>query len=212
MTTNTVPAEWQEALRDGTLPAGRQARDLKTLGRELLIALGENPEREGLVKTPERLARALKELTAGYHQDVERIINGARFTERYDEIVLVKEIEFASLCEHHLLPFFGKCHVAYLPNGRVIGLSKIPRLVDCFARRLQVQERLTCQIAETLQGQLQPQGVAVVIEARHLCMMMRGAAKQSATMVTSSMLGRFRTDPKTRSEFLALLRQRPTEV
>lgn len=201
MTTRTVPAELQEALR--TAP-----KDLKGLARELLAALGENPDREGLARTPERMARALKELTAGYHQDIERIINGARFTERYDEIVLVKGIEFASLCEHHVLPFFGQCHVAYLPQGRIIGLSKIPRLVDCFARRLQVQERLTCQIAETLQETLQPQGVAVVVEARHLCMMMRGVTKQNTTMVTSSMLGRFRTDPKTRSEFLALIRHR----
>lgn len=214
-TPRPVPAELQEALRQGSLPAparlagwGRQARDLRVIARDLLLALGEDPDREGLARTPERMARALKELTAGYHQDVDRVINGACFAERYDEVVLVKDIEFTSICEHHLLPFFGKCHVAYLPNGRIIGLSKIPRLVDCFARRLQVQERLTCQIAETLQEKLEPRGVAVVMEARHLCLMMRGAAKQSATMVTSSMLGRFRMDPKTRSEFLALIRQK----
>lgn len=198
MPARTIP-ELQEALRAAP-------RDLKGLARELLLALGENPDREGLVKTPERMARALKELTAGYDQDPEKLLNGARFTERYDEVVLVKDIDVYSLCEHHLLPFFGRCHVGYLPNGRIIGLSKIPRLVDCFARRLQVQERLTCQIAETLQGQLQPQGVAVVIEARHLCMMMRGVTQQNATMVTSSMLGRFRTDAKTRAEFLTLLK------
>ena len=182
--------------------------DLAELARELLRALGEDPTREGLVKTPERMARALTELTAGYRQDPEQVLNGARFTERYDEMVLVKGIEFQSLCEHHLLPFFGTCHVAYLPDGRIVGLSKIPRVVDCFARRLQVQERLTCQIAETLQASLQPRGVAVVIEAQHLCMMMRGVTKQHATMVTSSMLGRFRTDPKTRSEFFALIKER----
>ena len=199
----SVPAEWQETLEAAP-------RDLKTLAREMLQALGEDPEREGLAKTPDRVAKALKELTAGYTQDIDRILNGARFTERYDEVVLVKNIDFYSLCEHHPLPFFGRCHVGYLPNGRIIGLSKIPRLVDCFARRLQVQERLTNQIAETLQERLQPQGVAVVMEARHLCMMMRGVAKQNSTMVTSAMLGRFRTDPKTRSEFFALIKE--TEV
>ena len=196
-----LPAELHEALRNAP-------RDVRTLARELLLALGENPDREGLVKTPERVAKALAELTAGYGQDVEKLLNGARFTERYDEMVLVTGIDFYSLCEHHLLPFFGTCHVAYLPDGKIIGLSKIPRLVDCFARRLQVQERLTCQVAETLQQQLQPRGVAVVVEARHLCMMMRGVAKQNAAMVTSSMLGRFRTDPKTRSEFFALIKER----
>jgi len=200
-TARAVPEELRDALRAAP-------RDLRRLGRELLLALGEDPDREGLVKTPERLARALKDLTVGYHQDVERLLNGARFTERYDEVVLVKDIDFYSLCEHHVLPFFGRCHVAYLPKGRIIGLSKIPRLVDHYARRLQVQERLTCQIAETLQETLQPQGVAVVVEARHLCLMMRGVTQQNATMVTSSMLGRFRTDPKTRAEFFALIREK----
>ncbi len=201
MTTRAIPAELAETLRQAP-------RDLRAIARDLLVALGEDPEREGLVKTPDRVARALKDLTAGYGQDVDKILNGARFTERYDEVVLVKDIDFYSLCEHHLLPFFGRCHVAYLPNGRIIGLSKIPRLVELFARRLQVQERLTCQIAETLQEKLQPQGVAVVMEARHLCMMMRGVGKQNATMVTSSMLGRFRTDPKTRAELLTLLKEK----
>ena len=182
------------------------AQDLEAVARALLVAVGEDPEREGLLKTPARMARAMKELTSGYRQEVGRILNGARFTERYDEMVLVKGIDTYSLCEHHLLPFFGTCHVAYLPNGRIVGLSKIPRLVNHFARRLQVQERLTCQIAETLQEELQPQGVAVVMEARHLCLMMRGVAKQNASMVTSAMLGRFRTDPKTRSEFFALIK------
>ena len=200
MTVKALPQELRETLEAAP-------RDLRALARELLCALGEDPDREGLARTPDRVARALRELTAGYTQDVERVLNGARFTERYDEMVLVKDIDFYSLCEHHLLPFFGKCQVAYLPNGRIIGLSKIPRLVDCFSRRLQVQERLTTQIAETLQEHLQPQGVAVVMEGRHLCMMMRGVTKQSSTMVTSSMLGRFRTDPKTRSEFFALLKQ-----
>ena len=197
----------QEAVvvsRQRRVAEGLTGRDLRAIVHDLLLALGENPDREGLAKTPDRMARALKELTAGYGRDVETIMNGARFTERYDEMVLVKGIDFYSLCEHHLLPFFGTCHVAYLPDGRIVGLSKIPRLVECFARRLQIQERLTNQIAETLQGSLQPRGVAVVMEARHLCMMMRGVAKQNATMVTSSMLGRFRTDPKTRSEFFAL--------
>ena len=202
MTVRAVPSELRETLRSGSAP-----RDVAAIARELLQALGEDPAREGLVKTPERMARALRELTSGYRQDVDTLLTGAQFTERYDEVVLVKGIEFHSLCEHHLLPFFGTCHIGYLPNGRIIGLSKIPRLVDCFARRLQVQERLTCQIAETLQEKLQPQGVAVVMEARHLCMMMRGVMRQHATMVTSSMLGRFRTDPKTRTEFLALIRR-----
>jgi len=183
---------------------GRGEADVESVARDLLVAIGEDPGREGLLKTPRRMARAYRELTSGYREDVGKLLDGARFTERYDEMVLVKGIDFHSLCEHHLLPFFGVCHVAYLPSGRIVGLSKIPRLVNGFARRLQVQERLTCQIAETLQERLQPQGVAVVMEARHLCMMMRGVARQNAVMVTSSMLGRFRTDPKTRAEFFAL--------
>ncbi len=172
----------------------------------LLREIGEDPAREGLLKTPDRVARALRELTRGYGQDVERILNEAFFTEHYDEMVIVKDIELYSLCEHHLLPFFGKCHVAYLPNGKILGLSKVARLVDVFARRLQVQERLTTQIAETLMRALEPKGVGVIVEARHLCMTMRGVEKQHSVAITSAMLGHFRKDEKTRSEFLTLVR------
>ena len=173
--------------------------------RELLVRLGEDPERECLRKTPERMALAYQHLTRGYREDAEKILRGALFTVGYDEMVIVKDIEMFSLCEHHLLPFFGKVHVAYIPNGKVIGLSKIPRLVDVFARRLQVQERLTTQIAETIMSAIQPQGVGVVIEARHLCMMMRGVEKQHSKTVTSAVRGVFRDDPKTRDEFLRLV-------
>ncbi len=187
--------------------SGTKTSKIQVLVEELLKQLGENPTREGLLSTPKRVERSLKELTSGYTQDMAELLK-TRFSERYDEIVLVKCIDFYSLCEHHLLPFFGKAHVAYIPDGKILGLSKIPRLVDGFARRLQVQERLTCEIAETLQEALQPKGVAVVMEAQHLCMMMRGVAKQDTVMTTSSMLGRFRSDPKTRSEFLALIDKR----
>jgi GTP cyclohydrolase I len=173
----------------------------------LLSAIGEDPSREGLLRTPGRVARALRELTRGYHEDVESILNQAFFTEPYDEMVILKDIEVYSLCEHHLLPFFGKCHVAYLPNGKILGLSKIARLVDVFARRLQVQERLTNEIAETLMRALEPKGVGVIIEARHLCMTMRGVEKQHSVAITSAMLGTFRKDEKTRSEFLTLARE-----
>ncbi len=183
-------------------------KTISALIQELLPLLGEDPEREGLTRTPDRVERALKFLTQGYREDVEKIFSGARFVEPYDEMVLVKEIDCFSLCEHHLLPFFGKCHVAYIPDGKIIGLSKIPRLVDIFARRLQVQERLTCQIADTLQEHLQPKGVGVVLEAQHLCTMMRGVQKQNTQMVTSSMLGIFRTDSRTRMEFLSLIREK----
>ena len=176
--------------------------------RDLLARLGEDPEREGLARTPERVERSLKFLTQGYHEDVEKLFARARFSEPYDEMVLVRDIDFASLCEHHLLPFFGKCHVAYIPDGKILGLSKIPRLVDVLSRRLQVQERLTTQIADALKTHLNPKGVAVVMEAQHLCTMMRGVQKQNTRMVTSSMLGTFRTDPKTRMEFLSLLREK----
>lgn len=175
--------------------------------RGILRELGEDTEREGLLKTPERMARSLRYLTRGYHQDVDQVLNGALFSVTYDEMVIVKDIEIFSLCEHHLLPFFGRCHVAYVPTDKVIGLSKIPRLVDVFARRLQVQERLTTQIAETLMEKIRPQGVAVVIEARHLCMIMRGVEKQNSVAVTSSMLGLFRDCDQTRAEFLRLIRQ-----
>jgi GTP cyclohydrolase IA len=178
------------------------------LVRELLIRLGEDPEREGLVKTPDRVERTLRFLTQGYQQDLAQIFEGARFTEPYDEMVLVKDIDFSSLCEHHMVPFFGKAHVAYIPDGRIIGLSKIPRLVDALSRRLQVQERLTCQVAETLQEHLKPKGAAVVMEAQHLCTMMRGVQKQNTKMTTSSMLGTFRSDSRTRMEFLSLIRER----
>ncbi|HKT36235.1 MAG TPA: GTP cyclohydrolase I FolE [Nitrospira sp.] len=180
---------------------------MTNLVSQLLKALGESPGRNGLVKTPERVAKALLFMTQGYHQDIERLLNGALFPIEYDEMVIVKDIDFFSMCEHHMLPFFGKCHVGYLPNKKVVGLSKIPRVVDAFARRLQVQERLTTQIAETLKRKLDAHGVAVVMEARHLCMMMRGVEKQNTLAVTSSMLGAFRTQDQTRNEFLKLIRR-----
>jgi GTP cyclohydrolase I len=176
------------------------------LVRELLVRLGEDPERAGLQKTPERMFKALEYLTKGHSEKPDEILQGALFDENYDEMVIVKDIEMFSLCEHHVLPFFGKVHVAYIPNGRVIGLSKIPRIVDVFARRLQIQERLTVQIAETIQRAIEPQGVGVVIEARHLCVMMRGVEKQHSSAVTSHMLGSFRNEEKTREEFLSLIR------
>ena len=174
--------------------------------RELLLRLGEDPDRDGLVRTPERMQKSLEYLTKGYQQDADKVLQGALFDVTYDEMVIVKDIEMFSLCEHHMLPFFGKVHVAYIPNGKVLGLSKIPRLVDIFARRLQVQERLTVQIAETIQNAINPQGVGVVIEARHLCVMMRGVEKQHSAAVTSHMLGSFRTLQNTREEFLSLIR------
>jgi len=174
--------------------------------RSILEKLGEDPEREGLVKTPERVDKAFRFLTAGYSQSAEDIVQGAIFHEKYDEMVVVRDIDFYSLCEHHMLPFYGKAHVAYVPNGRIIGLSKIPRLVDVFSRRLQVQERLTMEVAENLQKYLEPLGVAVVIEATHLCMMMRGVQKQNTKMVTSSVLGCFRDEDSARNEFLTLLK------
>lgn len=180
--------------------------------RELLLRLGEDPDRDGLVKTPERMAKALQYLTRGHNEDPESVLRGALFDVSYDEMVIVKDIEMFSLCEHHMLPFFGKVHVAYIPNGKVIGLSKIPRLIELFSRRLQIQERLTTQIAETIQKIIQPQGVGVVIEARHLCMMMRGVEKQHSAAVTSSMLGCFRNEEETRTEFLSLIHQRSNGI
>jgi GTP cyclohydrolase IA len=171
----------------------------------ILKELGEDPKREGLLRTPHRVAKSLEFLTNGYTQDIDKVLNGAIFNERYSEMVIVKDIDFFSMCEHHMLPFFGKAHVAYIPNGKIVGLSKIPRIVDVFSRRLQVQERLTQQIAETLYSALNPDGVGVVIEARHMCMMMRGVEKQNSTATTSAMLGVFREDVKTRQEFLTLI-------
>jgi len=187
--------------------AGAETAELQALVEQLLSLLGEDPTREGLLTTPERVAKALRFFTQGYQQDVEEVFNGALYSVKYDEMVVVRDIDFFSLCEHHLLPFYGKCHVAYIPNDRVVGLSKIPRLVEVFSRRLQVQERLTVQIAETLQEKLNPQGVAVVIEARHLCMMMRGVETPNAVAVTSSMHGVFLNQQKTREEFLTLIRR-----
>ncbi len=180
--------------------------DIRTSIEQLLISVGEDPSREGLEKTPERVEKAFQFMTKGYQEDVGDVLNGALFPIDYDEMVIVKDIDFYSLCEHHLLPFFGKCHIAYIPNGKIVGLSKIPRLVEVFSRRLQVQERLTVQIAEALEAHLQPQGVAVVVEGFHLCMMMRGVQKQNAYATTSSMLGVFRNQQQTREEFLQLLR------
>ncbi|MGD0599797.1 MAG: GTP cyclohydrolase I FolE [Terriglobales bacterium] len=182
------------------------------LVREMLVRLGEDPDREGLSHTPARVEKAMRFLVKGYKDDPEALLRKALFTVGYDEMVIVKDIEMFSLCEHHLLPFFGKVHVAYIPNGKVIGLSKIPRLIDAFSRRLQIQERLTTQIAEAIQNAIEPQGVGVVIEARHLCMMMRGVEKQHSSAVTSSMLGSFRSEEETRTEFLSLIRQRTNGV
>jgi GTP cyclohydrolase I len=181
---------------------------MQDLVRHLLAALGEDPDREGLVNTPKRVEKAMKFLTSGYGADIDQVLNNALFTVDYSEMVIVKDIDFYSLCEHHLLPFFGRAHVAYLPSNKVIGLSKIPRIVDVFARRLQVQERLTSQIAETIREKIAPLGVAVVVEATHLCMSMRGVEKQNSFAVTSSMLGTFRTDARTRMEFLELIKLR----
>lgn len=181
---------------------------IASLMERILTELGEDPAREGLVRTPARSEAALRFLTSGYNMDMQRVVNGALFQVKYDEMVIVKDIEFFSLCEHHLLPFFGKMHVAYLPKDKVLGLSKIPRLVDMFARRLQVQERLTQQVAEAIQEVLEPKGVGVICEARHFCMMMRGVEKQHSGTVTSAMLGGFRDRKETRDEFLSLVAAR----
>ena len=179
---------------------------VKTAIEVLLAEIGEDAERDGLVRTPERVAKSLEFLTSGYSQDIEAVLNGALFSVDYSEMVIVKDIDFYSLCEHHLLPFFGKCHIAYLPRDRVVGLSKIPRLVDVFSRRLQIQERLTNQIAQVIEETLKPLGVGVVVEASHLCMLMRGVEKQNSFALTSAMLGAFRDDARTRMEFLELLK------
>jgi GTP cyclohydrolase I len=198
----------KQAIENPTLTSA----SFEDLVREMLVRLKENPEREGLIRTPERVKKAYEYLTRGYNEDPEALLKNALFTVTYDEMVIVKDVEMFSLCEHHMLPFFGKVHVAYIPNGKVIGLSKIPRLIEIFSRRLQIQERLTTQIAETIQKVVQPQGVGVVIEARHLCMMMRGVEKQHSAAVTSSMLGCFREEQETRTEFLSLIRQRPNGI
>jgi GTP cyclohydrolase I len=185
----------------------KETDEIEGLMRRLLVALGEDPQREGLLKTPARVAESLRFLTQGCDHTLEELLNDAVFEEQVDEMVVVRDIELYSLCEHHMLPFFGKCHVAYLPDKKIIGLSKIPRIVDCFARRLQVQERLTTQIANAVQEAVRPTGVGVVIEAQHLCMMMRGVEKQNSLAVTSCLIGRMRDDEKTRAEFLNLIHQ-----
>lgn len=187
-------------------------RSLAPQIKEILAKLGEDPGREGLLRTPERVDQALKFLTSGYRADIQKVLNGALYEVKYDEMVVVKDIEFFSLCEHHLLPFFGKIHVAYLPRNRVIGLSKIPRIVDIFARRLQIQERLTQEVAQTIQEVVNPLGVGVICEARHFCMMMRGVEKQHSGAMTSAMLGAFRDRKSTRDEFLALVNHRSSGV
>jgi GTP cyclohydrolase I len=180
---------------------------MQELIRQLLAELGEDPSREGLLDTPKRVEKSLSFLTSGYTADVDTVLNNAMFTVDYNEMVIVKDIDFYSLCEHHLLPFFGRCHIAYIPNGKVIGLSKIPRLVEIFARRLQIQERMTSQIAETIDEKIKPLGVGVVLEATHLCMAMRGVEKQNSFAITSAMLGGFQNDARTRMEFLELIRR-----
>jgi GTP cyclohydrolase I len=187
------------------IPETVGGESIADLVRRMIVLLGEDPNREGLRRTPERFEKALRYLTSGYRQDPDKLLNGAMFSVCYDEMVVVKDIELYSLCEHHLLPFFGKCHVAYIPNKKVVGLSKIARLVNMFARRLQIQERLTSQIAQAIQDKLSPQGVGVIIEARHLCMVMRGVEKQNSAAMTSAMLGVFREQKQTRDEFLALV-------
>jgi GTP cyclohydrolase IA len=192
------------------VPETAGSESIADLVRRMLVQLGEDPNREGLRRTPERFEKALRFLTTGYRQDPDKILNGAMFSVCYDEMVVVKDIEVYSLCEHHLLPFFGRCHVAYLPNKKVVGLSKIARLVNMYARRLQIQERLTSQIAKAIEDKLSPQGVGVIIEARHLCMVMRGVEKQHSQAVTSAMLGAFRESKQTRDEFLSLVRDGKT--
>ena len=193
---------------DIAIPEATGTCKIAELVRQMLVEVGEDPEREGLRRTPERFEKALRYLTSGYAQDPEKLLNGAMFSVSYDEMVVVKDIEVYSLCEHHLLPFFGKCHVAYIPNKKVVGLSKVARLVNMYARRLQIQERMTSQIAEAISEKISPEGVGVIIEARHLCMQMRGVEKQHGQAVTSAMLGSFRHNKQTRDEFLSLVRNR----
>ncbi len=186
-------------------PMVKNGVDLEELVRNLLLAVGEDPNRDGLGRTPRRVARSLEFLTEGYRKSIKELLSGAVFEEKYNEMVIVKDIDFYSMCEHHLLPFYGKCHIAYIPNGKILGLSKIPRIVEVYSRRLQVQERFTQQVADTLYDLLNPAGVAVVAEAHHLCMMMRGVEKQNSVATTSAMLGVFREDLRTREEFLNLI-------
>src|SRR5438552_3969175 len=197
-----------KAINTLVMAPNRRERSIEDLVAEMIPLLGEDPGREGLQRTPLRVAKALEFLTSGYRADIPKIVNDALYSVKYDEMVIVKDIEFFSLCEHHLLPFFGKMHVAYLPKDKVIGLSKLPRIVDAFARRLQIQERLTQQVAQTIQDAIDPVGVGVICEARHLCMMMRGVEKQHSGAVTSAMLGGFRTCKETRDEFLSLVNHR----
>ena len=196
-----------QPLKENAMKIEEKTQQLQEAIEQILVLVGEDPTREGLIKTPERVAKMFHFLTKGYTQDIDEVLNGALFPIKYDEMVIVKDIDFFSLCEHHLVPFFGKCHIAYLPDKKVIGLSKLPRIVEVFSRRLQVQERLTQQIAEIIQEKIRPQGVAVVMEAQHLCMMMRGVEKQNATAITSAMLGGFRTRRETREEFLELIKR-----
>ncbi len=200
----TKPTE--ELLLHENETAGRES--IADLARKMIAQLGEDPDREGLRKTPERFEKALQFLTSGYAQNLDKLLNGATFSVAYDEMVIVKDIEFFSLCEHHLLPFFGRVHIAYLPNKRVVGLSKLARLVNMYARRMQIQERLTSQIASAIEEKIDPQGVGVIVEARHLCMQMRGVEKQHGKAVTSAMLGAFRHNKQTRDEFLSLVRNK----
>ncbi|MGH9530667.1 MAG: GTP cyclohydrolase I FolE [Terriglobales bacterium] len=208
MTADSRKANASISVADPTVTSA----SFEDLVREMIVRLGEDPDREGLVRTPDRVHRAYQHLVKGYREDADAMLKAALFTVTYDEMVIVKDVEMFSLCEHHMLPFFGKVHVAYIPNGKVIGLSKIPRLIEIFSRRLQIQERLTTQIAETIQNAIEPQGVGVVIEARHLCMMMRGVEKQHSAAVTSSMLGCFRNEQETRTEFLSLIHNRANGV
>jgi GTP cyclohydrolase I len=205
MTEKTKRTEELTLTEPGSVDKSESIADLV---RRMLYLIGEDPDRDGLRRTPERFEKALRYLTSGYHQDPEKLLNGAMFSVCYDQMVLVKDIEIYSLCEHHMLPFFGKCHVAYIPDKKVVGLSKIPRLVNMFARRLQIQERLTNQIASAIQQNISPLGVGVVVEARHLCMVMRGVEKQNSQTVTSAMLGAFRENVQTREEFLSLIRDK----
>lgn len=194
------------------LPRKRGSASIASHIEDIIQTLGEDPQRDGLLRTPVRVEKALRFLTSGYSADINEIVNGALFDVKYDEVVIVRDIEFFSMCEHHMLPFFGKMHVAYLPDEKVIGLSKIPRIVDVFARRLQIQERLTQQVAETIQQLLRPRGVGVICEARHFCMMMRGVEKQHSGAITSAILGAFRDNKETRHELLSLVGQRSTTI